>query len=131
MVKRTMGQTKLSPQVRQRLAELAAEARQLVYGEAGCPEWGTPFAEIEDDAKEVGHEFIRLLMQQAAEGQVKSLPEEALITDAGEVAQSIGTEERTIETESGEVSWDEPQAYLPKSRKAFFPSVEGFGTGGG
>ncbi len=131
MVKRTMGQTKLSPQVRQRLAELAAEARQLVYGEAGCPEWGTPFAEIEDDAKEVGHEFIRLLMQQAAEGQVKSLPEEALITDAGEVAQSIGTEERTIETESGEVSWNEPQAYLPKSRKAFFPSVEGFGTGGG
>ncbi len=131
MVKRTMGQRKLSPQVRQRLAELAAEARQLVYGEAGCPEWGTPFAEIEDDAKEVGHEFIRLLMQQAAEGQVKLLPEEALITDAGEVAQSIGTEERTIETESGEVSWNEPQAYLPKSRKAFFPSVEGFGTGGG
>jgi hypothetical protein len=131
MVKRTMGERKLSSQVRQRLAELAAEARQLVYGEAGCPKWGTLFAEIEDDAKEVGHEFIRLLMQQAAEGQVKSLPKEALITDAGEVAQSIGTEERTIETESGEVSWNEPQAYLPKSRKAFFPSVEGFGTGGG
>jgi len=42
----------------------------------------------------------------------------------------IGSEERTIETESGEVSWNEPKAYLPKSRKAFFPSVEGPGAEG-
>ncbi len=130
MVKRSMGKMKLTPQVRQRLAEMAAEARQLVYGEAGCPVWGTLFAEIEDDAKEVGHEFIRLLMQQAAEGQAESVPDEALITDGGEVAQSIGAEERTMETESGEVSWNEPKAYLPKSRKDFFPSVEGPGTEG-
>jgi len=86
-----MGLTKLTPQVRQRLEEIAAEARQLIYGEVACPEWGTLFAEIEDDAKEVGHEFIRLLMQQAAKGQVELLPDEALITDAGEAAQSIGT----------------------------------------
>jgi len=131
MVKRTTGQTKLTPQVRERLAELASEARQLVYGEAGCPEWGTLFVEIEDDAKEVGHEIIRLLMQQAAEGQVETLPDEAMVTDTGEVAQSIGAEERTIETESGEVMWNEPKGYLRKSRKAFFPSVEGPGAGSG
>ena len=99
---------------------MAAEARQLVYGEVGCPEWGTLFAEIEDDAKEVGHEFIRLLMQQTATEQAESLPPEALNTDSGETAQSIGTEERTIETESGEVNWNEPKAHLAKSRKAFF-----------
>ena len=119
MVKRTTGQTKLTPQVRERLAELACEARQLVYGEAGCPEWGTLFAEIEDDAKEVGHEIIRLLMQQTTEEHAQTLPDEALITDSGEVAQSIGAEERTIETESGEVIWNEPKGYLPKSRKAW------------
>lgn len=130
MVKRTTGRSKLTPEVRQRLAEMAAEARGLVYGEAGCPEWGTLFAEIEEDANEVGRELIRLLMQQAAEGQAETLPAEALSTDSGELAQSIGTEERTIETESGAVSWNEPKAYLPKSRKAFFPSVEGPGTGG-
>ncbi len=129
MVDRSMGKGKLTPEVRQRLADMAAEARQLVYGEVGCPEWGTLFAEIEDDAKEVGHEFIRLLMQQTATGQAETLPPEALNTDSGEMAQSIGTEERTIETESGEVNWDEPKAYLPKSRKAFFPSVEGPGAG--
>ena len=130
MVERSMGERKLTPQVRQRLAEMAEEARRLVYGEAGCPRWGTLFAEIEDDAKEVGHEFIRLLMQQTAQEQSETLPNEALATASGEGAQSIGTEERTIETESGVVSWDEPKAYLPKSRKAFFPSVEGSGTGG-
>ncbi len=130
MVERSLGKGKLTPQVRQRLADMAAEARQLVYGEAGCPQWGTLFAEIEDDAREVGREFIRLLMQQVAREQAETLPAEALNTDSGETAQSIGTEERTIETESGEVNWNEPKTYLPKSRKAFFPSVEGPGTGG-
>jgi len=129
MVERTMGERKLTPQVRQRLAEIAGEARRLIYGDAGCPEWGTLFAEIEDDAKEVGHEFIRLLMQQTTEDQAHLLPNEALSTDDGEMAQPIGVETRTIETESGEVGWNEPKAYLPKSRKAFFPSIEGPGTG--
>jgi hypothetical protein len=129
MVTRNLGQGKLTPQVRQRLAEIAAEARCLIYGEAGCPEWGTLFAEIEDDAKEVGHELIRLLMQQTAQGQAQTLPDEALTTDTGESARSAGVETRRIETESGAVSWDEPKAYLPKSRKAFFPSVEGPGAG--
>jgi hypothetical protein len=131
MVERSTGRTKLTPQVRQRLAEMVAEARSLVYGEAGCPVWGTLFAEIEDDAREVGHEFIRLLMQQAADGQAENLPPEALVTDSGEAGQPISPRERTIETESGEVNWDEPVAWLPKSRKAFFPSVEGPGTAGG
>ena len=117
MVERTTGRSKLTPQVQQRLAEMVAEARRLVYGEAGCPVGGTLFAEIEDDAHEVGHEFIRLLMQQAADGQAGELPTEALTTDSGELARSIGTEERT--TESGEVSWNEPMADLPKSRKAW------------
>jgi hypothetical protein len=130
MVMRVTGRSKLTPEVQQRLAELVAEARRLVYGEAGCPEWGTLFAEIEDDAKEVGHEFIRLLMQQTADGQAERMPAEALITEAGEVAQATGAEGRTLETESGKVYWNEPKAYLPKSRKAFFPSVEGSGVEG-
>ena len=129
MVERTAGERKLTPQVRQRLAEMVEEARQLVYGEAGCPEWETLFAEIEDDAKEVGHEIIRLLMQQTTAEHAQSLPDGAFLADGGEVAQSIGMEERTIETESGKVIWNEPKGYLRKSRKAFFPSVEGPGAG--
>jgi hypothetical protein len=122
MPKRTIGTSKLTPEMRQRLAEVAREARRLVYGDKGCPEWGTSFAEIESDAREVGHEFIRLLMEQTTDGQAREMPPTALNTESGEVAQRTGTEQRDLETESGTVSWSEPKAYLPKSRKAFFPS---------
>lgn len=126
-MKRTDGKTKLTAEVRQRLAEIACEARRLVYGEQKCPVWGTSFAEIETDAREVGHEFIRLLMEQTNAEQTQSMPDAALVTGAGEKAQPIGTEQRTLETESGPVSWAEPKAYLPKSRKAFFPSESRIG----
>lgn len=131
MAKRTVGKSKLTPQLRQRLVELACEARGLVYGEAACPEWGTRFAEIEDDAKEVGHEFIRLLMEQASDAQARRVPEAALTNAAGERAVLIGSEHRTIESESGGVHWNEPKAYLSKSRKAFFPSEPSVGSGRG
>lgn len=129
MPKRTLGRSKLTTEVRERLAAAAREARALVYGEHGCPEWGTLFAEIEDDAKEVGHEFIRLLMEQTASDQVARMPAE-LQGPGGERASPAGVEERTLQTESGLVTWDEPKSHLPESRKAFFPSVEGAGVAG-
>jgi hypothetical protein len=129
MPKRTIGKSKLTAEMRQRLAEVASEARRLVYGEKGFPVWGTTFAEIESDAREVGHEFIRLLMEQTADEQAGEMPPSALNTASGEAAQRTGSEQRTMETESGAVSWSEPKAYLPKSRKAFFPSGESPGAG--
>ena len=121
MAARTFGKTKLTVEVRQRLVEVAREARELVYVLAGRPEWGTTFAEIESDAREVGFELMRLLMEQTNTQQV---PEGALRAESSEVATPIGTQE----TEAGEVSWKEPKAYLPKSRKAFFPSIQSSGT---
>lgn len=129
MATRTFGKTKLTPEVRQRLVEVAREARELVYGSAGCPEWGTTFAEIESDAREVGYELMRLLMEQTNTQQAQQVPNEALQTESSEVAMPIGSEDRRLETEAGEVSWKEPKAYLPKSRKAFFPSVQSSGSG--
>lgn len=129
MAKRMVGKSKLTLEMRQRLAEVAAEARALVYGKPGCPAWGTSFAEIESDAKEVGHEFIRLLMEQTAEEQAEVMPESALTADTGERAEGVVRKPRKLETESGPVSWAEPKGYLPKSRKAFFPSESGAGAG--
>ena len=122
MANRTDGKSKLTPELRQRLAELAAESRKSIYGEQRFPEWGTSFAEIEADANELGHEYIRLLMEQTSEDQSRNIPAAALTAASGEMAELIGTEPRTIETVSGPVNWPEPKAYLPKSRKAFFPS---------
>jgi hypothetical protein len=128
MAKRTDGKTKLEPAVRQRLEELADEMRLLIYGQQGFPDWGTTFAEIESDAKELGHEFIRLVMERTSDGQSQAVPSTALVSPSGELGQLIGAEERTLETESGPVRWQEPKAHLPKSRKAFFPSESGIGA---
>ena len=129
MATRKVGKTKLTPEVRQRLVAVAAEARALVYGAQGCPEWGTSFSELEADAREVGYEFMRLMMQQANLQQAQQVPEGTLQAESSEVATPIGVADRTLETEAGEVSWKEPKAYLPKSRKAFFPSVQSSGSG--
>lgn len=131
MASRTDGKSKLSPEVRRRLAELAAESRGLIYGDQRCPDWGTSFAEIEIDANELGHEYIRLLMEQTSDEQSRNMPSAALTAGSGEVADLIGTESRTIETVSGPVRWGEPKAYLPESRKAFFPSDPRLGVEGG
>jgi hypothetical protein len=129
MANRTDGKSKLTPELRQRLAELAAESRGLIYGELRYPEWGTSFAEIESDAKELGHEYIRLLMEQTSDEQSRNMPAAALTSASGEMADLIGTKPRTLETASGQVSWQEPVGYLPKSRKAFFPSDPSLGVG--
>lgn len=128
MAKRTDGKTKLTSETRQRLVEVAKLAGEWVYGEARCPEWGTSFAEIESDAKEVGHELIRLLMEQVSQRQTEHLPDSVLVQTSGETAVLIGTEDRTLETESGTVQWKEPKTYLPKSRRAFFPSQPSVGV---
>ena len=44
----------VDPIVQSRLREMAAEMRELLYGAAGCPEWGTKFLEIETDGMSVG-----------------------------------------------------------------------------
>lgn len=122
------GRRKVDPQVQERLREVAGELRQLMYGEKGCPEWGTLFREIEDDGMSVGLELARLLMEQSTADQAGQMPEEAMqIPD--DVVQPAGAEEATLQTPAGDVEWKQPCGYLKKGRKAFFPSQEGFGTG--
>jgi len=131
MAKRFTGRAKLTPELRQWVAEKAAEFRSRLYGEPGCPEWGTSYCEIEGDAKELGHELIRVLMEQVGQEQSQlPVPAAKLTINTGEKASLIGTKERRLETESGPVVWQEPEACLPESRKAFFPSEPSDGPGG-
>ena len=117
---------KLDPQVQQRLGEVAAELRHVIYGEQGCPEWGTKFVQIEEDGMAVGLELARLLMEQSVSEQAGQMPEEDL--DCGdETARPAGTDWADLQTQAGNVEWDEPAAYLNKARRAFFPSAEGAG----
>jgi hypothetical protein len=119
---------KVDPQVQERLRGMATELRHLIYGEKGCPEWGTLFREIEQDGMSVGLELARLLMEQSTSEQVEQMPDEAMRV-SGDVVQPAGTDEARLETPAGDISWEEPCGQLKNSRKAFFPSAEGTGAG--
>lgn len=123
-------QNNVSPEVAQRLVDLAREMRQLVYGESGVPKWGTKFSQIESDGMAVGHELARLIMEQSVADQAGQVPAEAFDT-GGEVAGPAGTEEMLLETPAGEVEWKHPRGFLKESRRAFFPSGPRVGRGRG
>jgi hypothetical protein len=116
----------LSERVKAKVAQVESEIREMLYGEAGCPPWGTKFAEIEKVAMAVGEELSRRVMSAAAGLQQKELSPEVLICE-GELAEIVGAEKRHLETEAGPIEYETPKAYLPKSRRAFFPSGEGSG----
>jgi hypothetical protein len=118
----------LSQRVKERIAACQAEVREILYGEAGCPVWGTKFAEIERTAMSVGEELSRQFMALVAEAQRGEMPEEAM-TCGGEPATPAGTETRQLITEAGPVEYQTVKGYLPKSRRAFFPSGAGAGNG--
>lgn len=126
----TRTQNNVSPKVAQRLAEVAREFREVVYGEAGCPEWGTRFHDIETEGMNIGLEFARLFMEQAVDQQAHDTVPPDGLESGGETAQLLGTErEARLETPAGEVQWDQPQARLGKARRDFFPSGQSVGRG--
>lgn len=121
---------KVSPEVQQRLEEVAAELRGLLYGAAGCPEWGTKFLEIEAEGMSIGLELARLVMEQSVSEQAKLVPQ-ASLSVSEDLVMVTGTETTPLETEAGTVRWNQPRGYLKKGRKAFFPPAAGSGAGGG
>ena len=119
------GRPKVEPQVQERLRGMAAELRHMIYGEKGCPEWGTLFREIEADGMSVGLELARLLMEQSTSGQVEQMPEEAMQVP-GDVVHPAGTDSTRLETPAGDITWEEPCGHLQQARKAFLARDESF-----
>jgi hypothetical protein len=74
----------------------------------------------------VGEELSRQLMAEAAGRQQAELSAENLLCN-GEQANFVGTELRVLDTEAGPIEYQTPKAYLPKSRRDFFPSGDGSG----
>jgi len=62
----------LPPEIACKLADVARELREHIYGEQACPEWGTWFSQIEDKGMQVGLELARLFMQQSVHAAVCS-----------------------------------------------------------
>ncbi len=116
----------VSQEVADQLADAVRQIRRLVFGGDGIPEWGTKFAKIESEGMAVGLEFARQFMEQSVDEQAEQVPAEAFDTGGG-IAQAIGDSSKKLTTGAGDVEWDQPESYLKESRRAFFPSGQGFG----
>ena len=125
----------ISAELRGKIQIMAAELRQCLYGPKGCPEWGTKFAQIEEDCCEVGDALTVLLMQQAAAQQAEETPASACVCSmCGEPTQphpDDPLEPHPLQTSRGDVAWQEPKRYCRKCRQAFFPSELRLGPGHG
>lgn len=118
-------------EVREEIRRFAEQLRQKVYA-AGYPEWGTLFSEIEEMGVQIGDAVCREFVQQSVGQQVDSKEacrEHRCPTCDGPL-EPREAEPRPVLTRRGVIAWQEPQAYCPKCRKAFFPSVEEFGHSG-
>ncbi|MDA1015422.1 MAG: hypothetical protein O3A00_13345 [Planctomycetota bacterium] len=119
----TRSKNGISPEVARKLAAVAEEIREIVYGDEAFPEWGTRFAQIEDQGMDIGLELGRLFMEQSVLEQAKHTPDDALQND-GETA-SLDEKHplpSKLETPAGEVQWNQPKTRLAKARRDFFPS---------
>jgi len=119
--------------VGEEIRQFAVELRQKVYGVQGCPDWGILFSEIEELGVQIGDAVCREFVQQAvsdqAQGGAQCGQEQPCPTCNGPL-ESRDPEPHPLLTRRGQIGWQEPQAYCPKCRKAFFPSVQEFGHSG-
>lgn len=105
---------------------LRAAAKNVLhhaYGSDGLP-WGTPFADAEDLAVQVGDLLSREILQAVCQTQAaRPCPHELTTCPfcAGPLEERPA-QQRTLRSRRGTIAWDEPAAYCSRCRRAFFPS---------
>ena len=97
----------LPPEIASKLADVARELREHIYGEQACPKWGTRFTEIEDQGMQVGLELARMFMQQSVQHQADGEIQSQAVDCDGEqaVIDKNRQHETTLDTPAGEVEW--------------------------
>jgi len=116
------------------IRQFAEQLRWKVYHGQGYPDWGTFFSEIEELGVQIGDAVCREFVQQAVREQAQAdqqCGQEHRCPTCNGPFDSREPEAHPLLTRRGEIGWQEPQAYCPKCRKAFFPSVQEFGDSGG
>jgi hypothetical protein len=120
-------------EVREEIRQFAEQLRRRVYAQ-GHPDWGTLFSEIEEVGVQIGDAVCREFVQQGVSQQACAdggCGRENRCPTCDGPLEPRDAEPRPLLTRRGEIAWQEPQAYCPKCRRAFFPSVEEFGHSGG
>jgi hypothetical protein len=112
----------LSAAQRDRLQELAREAKEIVGGCLDADGRPLTFSELEDECVEAG-DFLTsaMLEQRASERQLPELSH--CCPSCSRKGDSNPTEPRVLQTDRGEVSWMEPTYYCRYCRRSFFPEI--------
>ena len=109
----------LSASQRERLQEIAQEAKEIV---GGClhPD-GRPmtFAELEDECIEAGDLLTAAMLQATGRGAAAA-PGGSLLSDLRSTGRAGPDEPRVLQTDRGEVSWMEPSLLLSPLSAIFF-----------
>lgn len=119
-------------EVRPYLHAIAKNLVDRLYGPSG-PQWGTKLTEIEDllvaIQDVIGEQMLRQALQRQADPAAGDRPPEyQRCPDCEGATQTEAPEPRVVQTRAGEAEWQEPQAFCRRCRRAFFPSVEEFGS---
>jgi hypothetical protein len=116
----------ISQKLHERIKAFAAELREEIYGEAGAPQWGTTFTEIEDTGVEIGDALTCAVVGQSLQRQAARGGDTTSLVCAvcGRGSEQDEVEPRIVRTRRGETQWLEPKGYCKHCRKAFFPAVE-------
>ena len=112
----------LSVTQRERLAEIAREAKEIVGGSLHPDGRSMTFAELEDECIEAGDLIASAMLGQRVTERQQPQQQPGCPTCGREGAPGPD-EPRVLQTDRGEVSWMEPTCYCRHCRRSFFPSL--------
>jgi NADH pyrophosphatase NudC (nudix superfamily) len=116
--------------VRPYLEGVAKNLADRLWGPNGPP-WGTSLSELEDLVVSLRQILSEQMLHVALQRQAaEDTPRSAEFRDCpscGKPTESREPEPRLVNTRGGEAEWQEPHAYCPRCRRAFFPSVQKLG----
>lgn len=112
----------VSPQVAQKLRELASLIAQEEYGEEGRPPLETTFAEIEEIGHQAGQLLAGVIDQQFTATHAEYFTEPQTCPQCGGL-QDASSRERKLITRDGPVVLSEVACHCPECRRDFFPST--------
>ena len=119
----------LSPRLQEKVEVLADELRRELYGPKGYPPWGTKFVDMEQQTGEVGDALACAMLSHSLRDQAEQDGHPA--GKCGGCGEPIPLDEiagRLLQAKRGEAVWQESYGRCKRCRKAFFPSLPGFGN---
>jgi hypothetical protein len=111
------------------LEGVAKKVADDLWGPQG-PAWGTTLTELEDLALEARAIFSQRLLELGLDRQAAALTEQRppQAQACPDCQRPFGPPHepvpRTVQSRAGEASWQEPQEYCTRCRRAFFPSEQ-------